>query len=327
MQLKSLLTIAIFFLITSAQGQTLAELKAKKDTLETQLKAKKKEVGTIEGEIAGLQKKINLMSGWLMGLTGLVGLDFAGTNRWIASSNPTSSSSALNIGLTTYANREGKSYFWKNKLIINKAWKDIDVEEGEDDNLFDQGTTDLFNLSSLIGYRLSKKLALSGLTELNTSLFDFLAPGALDIGTGATWNPISKMVVVVHPLNYHIAWSTDNEVTADGTFGSKVRADYQDKFKVAGRKISWSSTLTAFFPYNNKKNAVAVVDRFGAPVTNDNGNPVMREAGLFEYTWLNTFSFQIWKGVGIGLNFGLRDARFEFEELQSYYSIGLSYTL
>lgn len=63
------------------------------------------------------------------------------------------------------------------------------------------------------------------------------------------------------------------------------------------------------------------MDDFGVPTGGT------REAGLFEATWLNTFSFQVWKGIGVGLTFGLRDANFEFEDLQTFYTLGLTYTL
>jgi len=312
--------------LLSAQDMSLEELKAKKADLEAQQKAKADEAAAFQGDIDALANEITILSGWNTGVSGLVGLNFGNSNKWIASPNPTSSSSALAIGVTGFANREAKKYFWNNKLIINKAWQDIDILD-EDDDLFDQGTVDLLNVSSLAGYKLTEKIAISGLAELNTSIGNFLEPGTFDIGVGVTWKPIPNLVVVIHPLNYHIAWSADGDADSQGSIGAKLRADYQDEFSISGRKVAWSSTLTSFIPYNDKKTSLKSVDKFGNALTNDAGDIIMRDAGLFEYTWLNTLSFQVWDGIGVGLTFGIRDADFEFQDLQTFYTLGLSYTL
>jgi len=212
-------------------------------------------------------------------------------------------------------------YFWNNKLIINKAWQKVDLIGDNDSDFFDNGTVDILNISSLAGYKLNEKWAISGLGEFNSSLGNFLEPATLDIGVGVTWKPITNLTVVIHPLNYHIAWSSQDNIDAQGAIGAKIRADYQDEFLIAGRKIAWSSTLTSFLPYSDTKTILDQIDKFGVPTGNT------REAGLFEWTWLNTFSFQVWKGIGVGVNFGLRNAEFEFEDLQSFYGIGLTYTL
>ena len=308
-------------------AQEVAELKAKKAEVVAKLKEKRAEVATLEAQAARLQKEINVLTGWLFGFSGLVGLDFGKTNQWMASPNPTSSSNSLGVGITSFANTEGKKHFWRNKLVLNKAWQDIDIEEGEEDNLFDQGTTDNFNLSSLAGYKLSKTIALSASAALNSSIDNFLEPGTVDIGLGSTWSYKKSLVVTVHPLNLQIAWSSDGEATTKGTLGTKIRADHQENFKLAGQKISWSSTLTTFLPYSNTSIEVQEVDSFGKPLLDENEEAILRQANLFEYTWLNTFSFQVWNGIGIGVTFGLRRADFEFQDLQSYYTIGLSYTL
>ena len=320
--IKKLFLLSILFAFTNlSQAQSIDELKAKKAELETELATHTKEVGRIEGELGAIQKEIDILSGWITGVSGLVGLNLGATNKWISSPNPTSSSSSLAIGFTGYANRDAKKYFWKNKLILNKAWQDIDIIKGEDDKLFDQGTTDLLNFSSLAGYKLSDKIALSGLAELNTSIKNFLKPGTFDIGTGATWTPLSNLVVVIHPLNYHIAWSADQTASSKSSLGCKVRADYQDEYIIGGRKFAWASTLTTFLPYSNKKSPIADVDEYGVATGST------RDAGLFEYTWLNTVSFQVWKGIGVGFSFGIRNADFEYQDLQSFYTLGLSYTL
>lgn len=308
-------------------AQKAAELKAQKAKVEAKLKEKRAEVSALEAEVASLQKEINILSGWQFGFSGLIGLDFGNTNQWISSPNPTSSSNSLGIGITSFANNEGKKHFWRSKLIMNKAWQDIDIEEGENDNLFEQGTTDNLNLSSLGGYKLSKKIALSASMALNSSISNFLQPGTFDIGLGSTWTANKSLVATVHPLNLQIAWSSDGEATTKGTLGTKIRTDYQEKFKLGAQKIAWSSTLTTFLPYSNTQIEVRDVDPYGKPLVDEDGEEVLRQANLFEYTWLNTFSFQIWKGIGMGITFGLRRAEFEYRDLQTYYTIGLSYAL
>ena len=56
------------------------------------------------------------------------------------------------------------------------------------------------------------------------------------------------------------------------------------------------------------------------------GEPGEYQAGLMEYTWLNTISFEVWNGIGVGIGAGLRSADFEaIDQTQTYYNLGLSY--
>lgn len=314
--------------VTFAQEEmTLEQLQAKKAELQAQFDKATAEATATQAELDAIQKEINILSGWMLGFSGLVGMNFAGSNQWMANPNPTSRSTGLSIGLTAFANREQPKYFWNNKLIINKAWQKVDVTGMDTTKLFDNGTVDLLNISSLAGYKVTEKFAVSGLAEFNSSLGSFMEPATLDIGVGGTWKPITNMTVVIHPLNYHIAWSAQDDIAVQGALGAKIRADYQNEFKIAGRPINWSTTLTSFIPYTSKKTVLNDVDKFGAPILETDGTPVTREAGLFEVTWLNTLSFQVWKGIGVGANFGLRKANFEHRNLQTFYGIGLTYTL
>ena len=321
-QLFPLLLLLLTAGALSAQTEaTIEQLQAEKAAAQAKLDAASAEAAAAQGTVDDLQKQINALSGWMTGFTGLVGFNLAGSNQWIANPNPTSRSSALTIGLTAFANRENPTYFWNNKLIVNRAWQRVDVDGTNTSSLFDNGTVDLLNLSSLGGYKLNDKLALTGLAEINTSMSNFFEPGTLDFGVGATWKPITNLVVVIHPLNYRITWSAFDNVESQGSLGAKIRADYQDELLVAGRKIAWSSTLTSFLPYSGDKTTLDVVDDFGV------ATGTTRKAGLFEWTWLNSFSFQIWNGIGVGATLGLRNAEFEFEDLQTFYTLGLTYTL
>lgn len=326
-----LLTLTVLtFGFASAQDMTLEEMKAQKAELAAAVGASQAAANASQAELDALQVKIDRLSGWITGLTGIIGLNFGESNQWFGNPNPTAESKAISIGITGYANRDQEKYFWNNKLIINKAWQRVDVTEADgtrEGNLFDFGTVDILNVSSLFGYKLTDKIAVSILGELNTSIENFLEPGTFDIGVGITWTPIPNLVVVIHPLNYHNAWSADGDRSSAGSVGAKIRADYQDELLIAGRKIAWSSTLTSFLPYTGSDQTVPTFSDFGEQLFNADGTSLDRTASLFEYTWLNTFSFEVWKGIGVGFTFGIRDADFEFEDLQSFYSIGLTYAL
>jgi len=316
-------TLALFsFGMLSAQdGMSLEELKAKKAEVQAKFDAATAEATAAQGELDALQKEINMLSGWITGLSGLVGFNLSGSEAWIGNPNPTSTSTSLGLGLTAFANKEQPKYFWNNKLIANKAWQKVDIDGNNDSELFDNGTVDLLNVSSLYGYKLSEKIAISALGEFNSSIGNFLEPATLDIGAGITWRPIANLTAVIHPLNYHIAWSSQDNVDSQGALGAKIRVDYQNEFSVSGRKLAWSSTLTSFLPYDNVQSTLNELDEFGA----ETGET--REAGLFEWTWLNTVSFQVFKGVGVGLNLGFRGADFEYPDVQTLYGMGLTYTM
>ena len=125
--------------------------------------------------------------------------------------------------------------------------------------------------------------------------------------------------MVLHPLNYHIGFSGQDGIDASGALGLKLRADYTNSFMVSGKKLNWSSTLTSFIPYSDTKTTILVDPSVPEGET--------YEAGLMEYTLVSTVSFELWKGIGVGGGFGLRNADFESLDTQSYYSLGLSYNL
>jgi hypothetical protein len=280
-------------------------------TLEAELAETTAKSDDLKARIGSLDDEIKKLSGWRTSFSGLVGFNFNSSDQWQANGdNATSESSALNIGLTATANKLQEKTFWRNKLLWAKSWQDVDTPTetalGVDDQLLaDGGVADILNIASLYGYKFSPFLAASALGELNTSVQNFLAPGTADIGVGVTWTPdIDDLVVVFHPLNYRYTWLADGKGDAVGGLGLKLRADYNRTFDFAGKSFAWSSTFTSYIPYE------AAAD--DAPTLN-------------EYTWLNTLAFDLWQGIGVGVNFGIRQAEFEVEDLQSFYSVGLSY--
>ena len=309
---KIQLFLLLVFTASIMSAQTIDELKAMKATKTAEVKGFQTKIDAVNGEIAGLDAQITELTGWTTGLNGTIGFDFANSDMWQANPNPSAQSSSLGLGITAFANKDQAKYFWNNKGIFQKAWQDVDINENEaDDKLFDQGTVDIINISSLAGYKLTPKLALSALGELNTSLGNFLEPGTADIGIGATWLPIKGLTVVIHPLNYHLAWNNLGDLQSDGALGAKIRADYGRELMVMGKKVGWSTTFTTYQPYSNPEGTVT----------------------LREYTWLNTLAFEVWRGIGVGVNFGFRQADFETllleggEEgtIQKFYQVGLNY--
>lgn len=135
------------------------------------------------------------------------------------------------------------------------------------------------NINSLGGYKLTDKFALSALADYRTTvLANFNDPGYLDIGVGVTWLPIPKMVVVIHPLNYNIVFSSSDNPVFQSSAGAKILADYNDT--ILSDKVSWRSSASGFFSY--------------------------KSSNLHNWTWVNAFGFNAFKGIGVGFEFGLR---------------------
>jgi hypothetical protein len=191
------------------------------------------------------------------------------------------------------------------------------------------------NLSSLYGYKLTSDIALSGNLTYNTAIIgnafelDELGqplvdadgnsilsdnsvinnPGDLDIGIGATWTPssIPNFYLMVHPLNYH--WKFGDNPAFASAAGAKLKAGYA---KEIIKGVSWISTLEGFLPYQD-------AGQF-------EGTMIDRPSADW-YEWTNTFAFSVWKGIGVGLTYGIRRADSEILSTQTRYSLGLSYVL
>ncbi|MBK8698939.1 MAG: DUF3078 domain-containing protein [Saprospiraceae bacterium] len=286
-------------------GQTLDELNSMKAEKEGMAAAKQAEADAIKAEIAGLQSKIVVLSGWNRGVFGGLGFNFNQSNNWQTNSIKNSTSASFSGNLNVFANKNTNRYFWNNSGVLNLGYLKFDDEDIDTDDTKFRRSTDVLRLASLYGYKLNNWVAISGLGEYSSSMFNLNNPGILDLGVGATLTPITNLVIVVHPLNYHFAFSDAAGVETTSQLGAKIRADYTRKFKGG---ISWSSTLTTFMPY---------------------GAAEVGQPGLFEYTWLNTLGFNLWKGIGVGISYGLRKADFETWPVkgvtQSYSTIGLSY--
>ena len=178
----------------------------------------------------------------------------------------------------------------------------------------------MFNISSLYGRNIAKNIAVSALAEYRTTLLtNFNDPGYLDVGVGFTWTPIENLIVVVHPLNYNFVFADSNSVF-ESSLGAKIVADYTRQIGA----VNFKTNLSAFQSY--------------------------KSSDLSNWTWSNSFSYTLWKMIGVGFDFGLRSNKQEAlnyalgqfnplavpteteptfgnvdNDLQTYYTIGLSY--
>ena len=306
--MKKLLLLCAFFIgINSINAQTKEELQAKKAE-------KQAEADTAQAEANKLQAQIDALSGWRVGAFGTIGGTLSNFDNWYAQGKPNNSSGNIGFTVNAYANLIQEKFFWRNALTTNLSWVKLDdKDDSSDDDSFNP-TTDVFNISSLYGRNIGKNIAISGMMEYRTTILDnFNDPGYLDLGIGATWTPTKNLVVVVHPLNYNFVFSSGDTVF-ESSLGAKIVADYTRQIGA----INFKSNLSTFQSYKN----------------GDYSN----------WTWTNSFSYTLWKMIGVGFDFGLRNNKQEAlnfalaqdpptatgfddvdNDLQTYYTIGLSY--
>jgi hypothetical protein len=306
--MKKLLFIFLLILGSGiSNAQTKEELQALK-------KEKTDSIDALKAKADDIQGQIDALPGWRLKATGTIGGSVSGFNNWYSKESANSSVGNFGININAFADRIEDNYFWKNAVNVNVGWVKFDDKDDPTDNDSYEVATDVFSLSSLYGYKVSKNFAVSALMEYRSTLVNnFNDPGFLDLGIGGTWTPFSNLVVVIHPANYNFVFSS-GDAQYDSTFGAKIVADYTRSFK----GLNFKSNLSVFMSYE------------GSDYSN--------------YTWTNSFSYTFWKSVGVGFDFGLRknkqealnyelksdpDATFGSidNELQSYWLLGLNITL
>jgi len=306
---KVLLTSLMFLTFIVGSAQTLDELKAEKAE-------KKDSIAAIQGRVDALQGQIDTFPGWKIGAFGTIGANLSSFNNWYSQGVPNNSSGNIGVTVNAFANLDREKFFWKNSGNANLQWVKLDNKDIDTDSEDFEGTTDVFTLTSLYGYKLSEKFAISALGEYRTSIINnFNDPGYLDLGVGATWTPIENLIVVIHPLNYNFVFtSTDN--IYESSAGAKIVADYTRKFG----KLNVKSNFSTFQSY--------------------------KSSDYSNFTWINSLGYTLWKGIGLGFEFGLRGNHQEslanalaqnpvpspeptFEntdnDLQTYWLFGLNY--
>lgn len=309
-KMKKIFLACLLFTTVFTYGQTTEELRALK-------KEKKDSISAIQSRVDAIQKRLDNLPGWRYGAFGTVGGSFSGFDNWYAQGTPNVSSGNIAVTLNTYANLKQAEYFWRNSLNVNLAWVKFDDKDDPNDDDSFRESTDVFNISSLYGYNLTDKLALSGLGEYRTTLITNINnPGYLDIGVGLTWTPVDNLVITVNPLNYNFVFSDDDNIY-DSSAGTKFLVDYTRKFG----KVSLKSNFSGFLSY--------------------------KDSNYSNYTWTNSLGYTLWKNFGVGFEFGLRDNKQEAldyainkqpepdadanfnsidNKLQTYYVLGINYS-
>lgn len=301
-------TMVAFLTISAAFAQTADELKALQGP-------KKDSIAAIQGRVDALQAQIDALPGWKKGAFGTIGANLSGFSNWYSKGEANSSAGNIGVTVNAFANLQQEKFFWRNSGNLNLAWvKFDDKDDPTDDDSFKEAT-DVFTITSLYGQKISEKFAISTLGEYRTTLLsNFNDPGYLDLGVGATWTPITDLVVVIHPLNYNFVFS-DEDAIFDSSLGAKIVADYTRKIG----NVSFKTNLSMFQSYES--------------------------SNLSNWTWINSFGYTLWNGIGLGFEFGLRDNKQEAlnfalngptpdagatfdnvdNELQTYWLFGLNY--
>ncbi|WP_419213328.1 DUF3078 domain-containing protein [Maribacter sp. X9] len=271
---KIVLTLVLVFCASLGFSQTEDELKA-------QIAPKKDSIAAIKGRVDALQAQIDKLPGWKKGAFGTIGMNLSSFNNWYAQGTPNNSSGNIGVILNGYANLNQDKYFWRNSGNVNLSWVKFDDKDDPNDDDSFRKSADVFTINSLYGRKITEKFAISALGEYRTTLLDnFNDPGYLDLGVGATWTPITDLVVVVHPLNYNFVFSKGDNVY-ESSMGAKIVADYTKKIGA----VNFKTNLSMFQSY--------------------------KSGDLSNYTWINSLGYTLWNGIGLGFEFGLRNNKQE----------------
>lgn len=178
---KLVLVLALFIGVVSVNAQT-------KEELQSQKAEKQAEADKFQGEANAIQAQIDALPGWRTGAFGTIGGSISEFSNWYAQGSPNNSSGNIGFTVNGFANNIQDKFFWRNSANVNLAWVKLDDKDNPNDNDDFKSATDVFNISSLYGRKLSEKWAISGLGEYRTTILDnFNDPGYLDLGVGATW--------------------------------------------------------------------------------------------------------------------------------------------
>jgi len=305
--MKKLVFVFVLMLgVTSTYAQTLEELKAEQAP-------KKDSIAALQAKVDAIQGKIDALPGWKKGAFGTIGANLSGFDNWYSKGQPNSAAGNIGFTVNAFANLLEDKFFWRNSANVNLSWVKFDDKDDPTDNKDFQEATDVFTITSLYGRKLSDKFAISTLGEYRTTvLSNFNDPGYLDLGVGATWTPITDLVVVIHPLNYNFVFSKGESVF-ESSLGAKIVADYTKQLGA----VNFKTNLSAFQSY--------------------------KSSDYSNWTWTNSFGYTLWKGIGLGFDLGLRknkqealnytlvdDVNATFDnvdnKLQTYWMFGLNYS-
>lgn len=317
------------------------------ETLKSMHEEKEAAVAALQAEADAIQAKIDKYPGWKFGGFGSIGLDGLRNNNWFALGTPNSQQITVNAAVGGTARLDQDKYFWHNSLGVNLARLDGYTDKDNPGTRSIGLTNNALDFTSLAGYKIRPKWALSAeLKWLSTVLertlvptsvlgeeysLGFNKPGSATFSAGVTWLPIDNLTVNFHPLGYQKNWPGDLTSMA----GCKIGAAYLAEI-IPG--VQWKSDLACFIPYTgNDSQAFAYAD--GTTVNADYG-----AIDLANWTWINAFTADLYRGIGLRLEVGLgqnrqqanmkRMASAAFQGLaipnddpfQSYMAVGLGYT-
>ncbi|MFB9270349.1 MULTISPECIES: DUF3078 domain-containing protein [Flavobacteriaceae] len=303
---KVILVLICMFGLTYLNAQTIEKLKAEQAP-------KKDSIAALQAKVKAIQSKIDAFPGWKKGAFGTIGGNLSGFDNWYSKEKPNSASGNIGFTVNAFANLKQEKFFWRNSATVNLSWVKFDDKDDPNDTKEFQEATDIFSITSLYGRKLSEKFAISTLGEYKTTILsNFNDLGYLDFGVGATWTPITDMVVVIHPLNYNFVFSK-GETIFESSLGAKIVADYTKQLGA----VKFKTNLSAFQSY--------------------------KSSDYSNWTWTNSFGYTLWKGIGVGFDLGLRKNKQEalnyaladddaatFEnvdnKLQTYWMFGLNYS-
>ena len=310
--MKKILLITVLLLLStiSIYAQEAEQLKAEQV-------AKKDSIKALEKKVSDIQAVIDALPGWRVKAFGTIGGNIAGSNNWYTFDIPNSATGNFGFSVNAIAHLEEAKYFWKNEGNLKMSWVKLDNKDDPNDIDKYAASTDVFDISSLYGYKLGDKFAVSALGEYRTSILNnFNDPGYLDLGVGGTWTPAKGLVVVVHPFNYNFVFSKADDNIYTSSFGAKIVGDYMRDFG----DIKFKTKISTFLSY--------------------------KSMNYSNWTWTNTFAYSFWGKLGVGFEFGLRQNKQEAldynrnilnnpgatfnnidNKLQSYWLIGLNYTI
>lgn len=308
-RLLSFLFLCSFCQLLVAQDLDMEALKKRKENIKDDLKEWELDIKEVMIEVNALKKELKLLEDslkvypiWSKGVFGTIGFNFTRFQDWLSKNEPNTSASTIGYTFNGFFNFEEKKYFWNNTLKLNQNWVRFDNKDVQEEENGFQVASDAFNYSTLWGYKISKKLALSTLADYRTALLQkrFNNPSTLDFGVGITWKPAKDMVIAIHPLNYNAVFAEQN---ARSSLGLKVLAEYSKKF-FAG--INWVTSFSGFQSY--------------------------KDDDLNNWSWTNGLSKNI-KRLGIGLDVSFKQNKqeaiarsLENNPFQWYYIFGLTYS-
>jgi len=195
MMYRLLLCLALIFsLASSAVAQTEEELKTMKTEKEEELAALQNQVKAVQGEIADIKEQLLVFPRWETGAFGILGANLNGFSDWLARGEPNSSAVGLTFSANAFANHFTQKIFWRNAGNLNVGFTKLREKDSDGNILKDTElkSPDVINFTSLFGYKLSEKLAISILGEYRSTFLENFNTGA---GCGGTKEESSRVIL------------------------------------------------------------------------------------------------------------------------------------